>query len=283
MSKKIITKKQQTILSLIFTFRFINSKQIQQFLEHKDHRRINTWLKDLAEKQYIIREFKPVFGVLTKPAVCYLTLLGRQHMRDALDFMDDKYLVRLRGDKERSKSFRIRCQLIADFYLIIFEGKENELVTSIEDLLKEGIELKFNTFQFFTPAFYRKLEFVLLPHLKPDAYIFNKTKEGVTHTCIFALDAYIPRLMLQYIFKRIFQALDEENWEDDELASFHLYFICPNNMVIVYLQRLLKSFMERYYGNKPLLFHFATRNQLYKLKTEQSRKNDWITISSSDY
>ncbi len=282
MSKKIITKKQETILTLILIFRFINSKQIQQFLGHKDHRRINSWLKDLAEKQYIIREYKPVFGTLTKPAVCYLSLLGRQYIRDTLYFMNNTYLVRLRGDKERSKSFRIRCQLIADFYLIIFAGKEKELVTSIEEYLKEGVTIKSNIHQFFTPAFYSELEFVLLSHLKPDAYVYKQTKTGITHSCIFVLDAYIPRLMLQYTLKRIFQALDEENWEDDGIASLHLYFVCPNNMVIIYLRKLLKSFMERYYGNIPLLFHFATINQLYKRKTEKSVKTDWITVSSND-
>lgn len=55
MAKKLLTKIQQTILTLLFTFRFINSKQIQQFLQHKDHKRINSWLKDLEEKGYIVR------------------------------------------------------------------------------------------------------------------------------------------------------------------------------------------------------------------------------------
>jgi hypothetical protein len=47
-----ITKKQKILLTIVFTFRFINSKQIQQLLNHKDHRRINSWLKDLTEKGY---------------------------------------------------------------------------------------------------------------------------------------------------------------------------------------------------------------------------------------
>ncbi len=282
MSKRFITKKQETILLLILTFRFINSKQIQQFLGHKDHRRINAWLKDLAEKHYIVREYKPVFGTLTKPAVCYLSLLGRQYIRNTLFFMDDKYLVRLRDDTKRSKSFKVKCQLIADFYLIIYVGKEKELVTSIEEIVKEGVTMKPKVLQFFTPAFFSELDFVLLAHLKPDAYVSKQTKTGIVHTCIFVLDAYIPRLMLHYLLKRIFQALDEETWEDDEVASLHLYFVCPNNMVIIYLRRLLSSFMESYYGSKPLMFHFATRNQLYKQKREKLTNTGWITVSSTD-
>src|SRR6266403_1239308 len=162
MSKRFITKKQETILLLILTFRFINSKQIQQFLGHKDHRRINAWLKDLAEKHYIVREYKPVFGTLTKPAVCYLSLLGRQYIRNTLFFMDDKYLVRLRDDTKRSKPFKVKCQLIADFYLIIYVGKEKELVTLIEEIVKEGVTMKPKVLQFFTPAFFSELDFVLL-------------------------------------------------------------------------------------------------------------------------
>ena len=73
MSKKIITNKQKIIQILIYTFRFLNSKQIQVFLNHKDHRRINSWLKDLSDKQYLERDFKPVYGTLTKPAVYFLS------------------------------------------------------------------------------------------------------------------------------------------------------------------------------------------------------------------
>jgi len=282
MSKKIITKKQQTIITLILSFRFINSKQIQQFLQHKDHRRINTWLKDLEQKNYIVREFKPRFGALTKPTVCYLTVLGRKYIRNTFKNTDEKYLARLRDDKKRSKSFKVRCQVIADCFLIIFSNKVSEFVKDLEVRLKEGITLHYNEFQFFNPAFYHDLDFILLPQLKPDAYVYIRRRQGITHTCIYVLDAYIPRLMLQYTLKHIFTVLNEEDWEDDSISSLQIYFICPNNMVIIYLRRLLSSFLERYYGSNTLIFHFATRNQLYKRQKEHSEKIGWITVSTDD-
>ncbi len=52
-----ITKKQETIISLLFRFRFLDRAQIQKFLNHKDEARINEWLKDLTEKEYINRSF----------------------------------------------------------------------------------------------------------------------------------------------------------------------------------------------------------------------------------
>src|SRR5258708_26470394 len=102
MSKKIITNKQNTIITLLLTFRFLNSKQIQQFLNHKDHRRINGWLKDLNEKEYIERDFTPIYGILTKPAIYFLSPKGRKHVRDSRWDVSSKYLGRLREDIKRS-------------------------------------------------------------------------------------------------------------------------------------------------------------------------------------
>ncbi|HSW97947.1 MAG TPA: hypothetical protein VLF89_09040 [Candidatus Saccharimonadales bacterium] len=282
MTKKILTKKQQTILTLILTFRFINSKQIQQFLEHKDHRRINAWLKDITEKQYVIRDYTPIYGTLTKPAVYSLAALGRQYIRETFHPWDTTYLKRLRDDVKRSKAFRVKCQLIADCCLIFFAGREKELIDTIQEILTEGVILKEDVFQFFTPAFYSELEydFPLLSQLKPDAYMYHKTETGIDHSCFYAIDAYVPRLTLQYMLKNIFHILSNESWENDSIGSLQCYIICPSNMVIIYLRRLLKSFLERYYGSTPILFHFATRNQLYKWKKDKSKKIGWITVSS---
>ena len=46
-----IAAKQQEIPKLIYKFRFLNRIQIQTLLNHKDKRRINSWLKDLSEKE----------------------------------------------------------------------------------------------------------------------------------------------------------------------------------------------------------------------------------------
>ncbi|HEU4965914.1 MAG TPA: hypothetical protein VFT53_00345, partial [Candidatus Saccharimonadales bacterium] len=48
-----ITAKQVAILELIYRFRFVNRIQIQALMHHRDYRRINAWLKDLREKQYV--------------------------------------------------------------------------------------------------------------------------------------------------------------------------------------------------------------------------------------
>jgi hypothetical protein len=277
-----ITKKQQTILTLIYTFRFINSKQIQQFLNHKDHRRINSWLKDLVEKEYIEKDFKPVFGTLTKPAIYFLIKKGRDFIRTEYGGWQEKYLTRLREDKKRSKGFRIRCQIVVDCFLILFPDQVAQYPQTIMERLREGSFRPSKLFQFFTPALYEELDFNLLPHLKPDAYGYLKKPKGITHALFYVLDAYIPRMMLRNYLKRIFTTLDEENWEAEDIQSLQFYFICPNNMVIIYLRRLLSSFIESYYGGKELIFHFATRNQVYARQEKNVASMGWITISSVD-
>ncbi len=287
MPRKTITNKQHTILTLLLTFRFLNSKQVQEFLSHKDHKRINAWLKDLVEKGYIERDFKPVFGTLTKPAVFNLSSEGRKHMKQSYAYYFPKYLKRISRDNNVSKGFRIKCQIIADWYLTLFPGEHKKGIAVVDSLLKilttgkdEGEEnMPFNTLEFFTPSYFPS--FVLLDKIKPDAYIRIKTKAGISHGLLFVIDAYVPRLMLQYLLKKIFTVLEEIYWEDDAIDTLQVYILCPNNMVIIYLQRIIKSFFQKYYGGKELIFKFATRNQLYKRKQTGSGDTGFISISSN--
>lgn len=286
MSKKIITNKQQTILTLLLTFRFLNRKQIQQFLNHKDHRRINSWLKDLTDKEYVERDFKPIYGILTKPAVYLLTAKGRKHLKDSYAYYLPKYLKKISRDNKASKGFRIKCQIIGDWYLMLFPPRESKSIAVLDNLLQvltsgEGKKnTPLNTLQFFTSVNFPS--FILLEKIKPDAYVRKKTTKGITHGLFFVLDAYVPRVMLQYFLKRIFTTLDEEYWETEDIEDLHIYVLCPNNMVVIYIRRLLKSFLEKYYGGKELVFHFATRNQLYKRKQTGSGNTGWIRVSSQD-
>jgi hypothetical protein len=204
-------------------------------------------------------------------------------------------LKRNARDGKASKAFRIRCQIIADWYLTLFPPQKNMdkgnkgtgidildyLVTELTiDRGDKEEKIPINSLQFFTPAIFPP--FILLEKIKPDAYLRKKTTKGITHGLLFVIDAYIPRFLLRYTLKRIFDTLDEELWDDKSILSLNFYFLCPNNMIIIYLRRLLPSFMEQYYG-KELIFHFATRNQLYDRKNGKTENIKWTTLSSTDY
>lgn len=53
-----ITKKQQSTLTILYQFRFLNRIQIQKLLHHKYHKRIIDWLNDLTENEYIGKKYK---------------------------------------------------------------------------------------------------------------------------------------------------------------------------------------------------------------------------------
>src|SRR5690348_2136007 len=76
-----LTKKQSEILRLLYRFRFLNRIQIQAFLEHKDPKTINLWLRDLRAKGYVEWIYSTHFAEKTKPAIYYLALNGVRHLR----------------------------------------------------------------------------------------------------------------------------------------------------------------------------------------------------------
>lgn len=299
MAKKIVTKKQHVILLLLYIFRFVNSKQLQEFLGHKDHRRINSWLKDLTTKGYVERDFTVRYGATTKPARYNLSIKGRAHIKESYDYYFPAYLKRVARDNKASKAFRVKCQIIADWYLFVLptprrnteKTSQKEKITGIHiidyivPLLHKGVSeeketIPLNIKQFFTSAYFPS--FVLVKKIKPDSYLRMKTNEGIAHALLFVIDAYVVRIVLQNTIKRIFNTLREEYWEDDNINSLQMYILCPNNQIIIYLKRLTTSFMKNYYGGTHLSFHFATRNQFYKCKNGTAKEVGWRTISSED-
>ena len=76
-----LTKKQQEILGLLYSFRFLNRIQIQALLRHKDPKTINLWLRDLRARGYVEWIYSTHFAEKTKPAIYYLSLNGVRHLR----------------------------------------------------------------------------------------------------------------------------------------------------------------------------------------------------------
>src|SRR5258708_1617188 len=56
-----LTQKQKDIVDTVFLHRFINRAQLQKVFTHKDSKRINVWLKDLVEKNYLEKKKTDTF------------------------------------------------------------------------------------------------------------------------------------------------------------------------------------------------------------------------------
>jgi hypothetical protein len=122
-----LTKKQQVILKLLYRFRFLNRIQIQAFLEHKDSKTINLWLRDLRAKGYVEWIYSTHFAEKTKPAIYYLGLNGVRHLRTLTRTSENEAgetvllpayppeEIRKRYKKPtRSQTYIDRCILIAE-------------------------------------------------------------------------------------------------------------------------------------------------------------------------
>ena len=112
------TPKQLNILLLLYRFRFLNRIQIQKLLNHKDPRRINTWLKDLTDRNIIGRKYSTKLLDNTKPAIYHLATKSRSILLTQPN-ISEKLLKRVYREKVRSEKLINHCLLVADIYFLL--------------------------------------------------------------------------------------------------------------------------------------------------------------------
>src|SRR3989344_6235671 len=136
-----ITPKQQQIPKLIYTFRILNRLQIQKILKHKDKRRINSWLKDLVEKEYLEKIPKDsTFEERTKLTIYRIGMNGIRFLNTQDDCLPE-IIKKLYKDKNRSDNFINQCILLADIYLEL-KNKSTVLLTR-SDYIKSDSPFNF--------------------------------------------------------------------------------------------------------------------------------------------
>ncbi len=122
-----ITQKQKEIVQHILRFRFINRIQVQKLLHHKDYHRINIWLKDLTEKQYLQRTHKKTFEGQAKPAVYNLGINGIRFLKTQ-EKINKNDLKKYYGESKKGEKFQKQCQFIVNVYLAITQ-KYNDVAS----------------------------------------------------------------------------------------------------------------------------------------------------------
>src|SRR5258708_12689766 len=82
----ILTGKYSEITELVYKYRFIDRIQIQKVLNHKGPRRINTWLKELTEAEFLGRIYSNKLLENTKPTIYYLSYKGISYIKNTHNF-----------------------------------------------------------------------------------------------------------------------------------------------------------------------------------------------------
>jgi hypothetical protein len=252
MTQPKITGQQQAIIRLLYKYRFLNRKQIQTLLQHRDKRRIITWLKDLREKQYVRWIYDANdFAAKTKPAIYYIGLAGIRYLKTTGDCPTLELRKRYK-ESGRTQSYIDRCLLIADCCI------------ALDDKAKNSKKLRYT---YAIEADYSDPDSPyesLLAELKPHLY-FVKDDDGVTVTYVIELfDALLPRYQVR---KRLSEYLEYLRDREADASDLIALLAFSNIADLLYAKRRLR-----------LLFEDDEENELIiRLTTIDKIKKDGVT------
>lgn len=238
-----ITNKQQQIIRLLYRHRFLDRQQIQTILQHKDKKRIITWLKDLREKQYVNWIYNADdFAAKTKPAVYYIGLIGIRHLKT----IDNYPTIELRKrykESERTQAYIDRCLLIADC-CIALDNKTRDSEKLCYTYLTEADYSDFNS-----P--YN----LLLNELKPHLYFEKETDGNKTAYIMELFNKSLPRYQFR---KRLGEYLEYlKDKQADALDSIGLLAF-STTADLLYAKRRLRLLLEDDEDNKVIIRLTAT-------------------------
>ena len=241
-----ITTKQKEIINLIARFRFLDRIQIQKFLNHKDEARINEWLKDLTEKEYLNRSYKKTFPENTKPAIYHLSKNAIRFLKD--QYGDSKIVCKFYRENERSSSFINACLLLACIYLCLQERRSDQVSFTI--LIKSDYPTH--------PLGY------LLDELKPSAYIKQTTSKESKYYFLELLSP-LPLERLRAKLKKYLSFYESNEWEAEARKSFPtLLIICSDETILIYVKRYLKRKLKEL-DEPTLIIHLSTSQKVREL------------------
>lgn len=260
-----ITEKQKEIMRLIHKFRFLDRIQIQTMMKHKDYKRINVWLKDLVEKDYLYRIYERKIPLNIKPAIYFLAPTGVRFTRDLGDWDTNHKLYR---EKERSEEFRNKCLLLANLYIDTINKTEplnalNFLKTKQEfDEYDEMIEpypdalISLKTSPAVVFDFLNKK--IKLTTALSKLRKHQKNKEDYVYYLELVGDK-IPRFYLRY---RIQQYIEYSDRKGPSNAHAIVLFVLPDELKQKFLLKFIKKKLEETLFEHHLTFATTTISQL---------------------
>lgn len=222
-----ITTKQQEILKLIYRYRFLNRIQIQKLLNHKDKRRIISWLKDLREKEYVDWHYDANdFIAKSQPGIYYLSLNGVRYLRSLNEYPNEELRKRYK-ESGRTRVFIDRCLLVADCAIALHDKSNDEL-----------------KYVCILPADYidPDSEYHFLDELKPHLYFEKRQDDGSISYLLESFDAALLRYQLRKRLKDYTDFLAE--WNGTNKSQPIALFACATTADLLYVKRRVRKLIE---------------------------------------
>ncbi len=225
MQKLTITPKQLEILKLIYRYRFLNRIQIQSFLNHKDPKNINIWLKDLTNKKIIGRHYLNKIKENNKPAIYYLSTKSKTILLDEPDVNPDN-LKRVYREHLRSQKLRDHSVLLADFYF------------HLKELFKD------QKIHFLTKVDLSSRDY--LPKFLPDAYIAMQQDLEIKRYFLEIVDDGTPRFILRAKIQMYIEYCASDIWTNNTDHPFpKILLLCPNSIIKDFLHKHIARSLEQ--------------------------------------
>jgi len=256
-----ITPKQLQILLLLYRFRFLNRVQIQQFLNHKNHKRIIAWLNDLTSKNIIGRKYSRKLKENTKPAIYHLATKSRKILLFHPN-TNEQLLNRVYRDKTRSNRLITHCILVTNIYFY----------------LEKQTRVNKNKLHFFTKIDLSNHYY--LPYNRPDAYIAIETKDQTKRYFLEIIDEGTPRFMLRKKIEQYIEYFEESTWQEKTgHPNPSLLFICPNETIKAFLYKHIAQALEEE-AEEEINFYLTTRQAVEDSKLQSS--NIWKKVEEEE-
>lgn len=260
-----LTNRQEQILILIYRFRFINRHQLQHYFNHKDARRINTWLRDLVAKNYLGRIYSHTLLENTKPAIYYLNNNGivwiRYNMGDVYQLdgepLDIQHMKKFYQDKKASDIFIKHNIALFQLFLQLKDAEEKDAVE---------YEVQTKTERWIYQKLDASLDFDEEKEYIPDLFVY-KTENPLDDTmtsstyCIELFDSHVPRYAILYRVKQYIQLIERGEW--DMYTGFdgmfpHLLFIFPHQQKINLVTQAIRELLWGCTATEQLMIFVTT-------------------------
>lgn len=225
MQKLTITPKQLEILKLIYRYRFLNRIQIQSFLNHKDPKTINTWLKDLTNKKIIGRHYLNIIKENNKPAIYYLSNKSKAILLDEPE-INPSSLKRVYREHLRSQKLMDHSVLLADFYFHLTEISKDQKL------------------HFLTKVDLSSRDY--LPKPLPDAYIAMQQDLEIKRYFLEIVDDSTPRFILRAKTQMYIEYCASDIWTTNTEHPFpKILLLCPNSIIKDFLHKHITRALEQ--------------------------------------
>ena len=242
MQEKDITKSQNIILLLLYKFRFLHTYHFQKLLNHKNHTRINTWLSELTEKEYLQRYYDKQ-TIIKKPAVYTLTKKARRLLKFNKQCTIE-ILNKIYREKQRSQTFIDHCLLVADVYLTLLSRK------------KEEETIIFETKNTLT-------EYDYFPQVVLDAYIAIKTLQSIHRYFATIIDMTNRFYIVKGIVRQYLAYWQSDAWQENTDKPFpSVLLICPDEKTKHLLSRYIAKTLHE--EQTDIHFHLSTYEEVQK-------------------